>query len=77
MKTKHADTLAREYELGNENYNFYDYIVESLINGQRQQVRDLFNMMSKDSKSDFLRNYLNNTEGYHVSCKNICIDELV
>lgn len=74
---KRADTLAREYELGNEDYNFYDYIIESLINGQRQQVRDLFNKMHKDNKKDFLINYLDESIGYHKSTKNICVDELI
>ena len=41
MKTKHAEDLAKEYEWGYPS-QYFEYIVESLINGQRQQVRDLF-----------------------------------
>lgn len=74
---KRADTLAREYELGNEDYNFYQYIIDSLINGQRQQVRSLFNKMHKDNKKDFLINYLDESVGIEKSVKNICIDELI
>ena len=74
---KQADTLAREYEVGNDSEDFYNYIIDTLINGQRQHVRDLFNMMDKHSKSDFLINHLDNETGYHISCKNICIDELI
>ena len=74
---KQADTLAREYEVGNTNEDFYNYIIDSLINGQRQQVRDLFNMMTNNGKQDFLINHLDNDRGYHISCRNICIDELI
>lgn len=54
--------------------DYYNYIVESLINGQRQQVRSLFNAMHKDSQQDFLLSLSNS--GYENSVKNICIIEL-
>lgn len=72
---KHAQDLAKDYDFTNEN-DFYQYIVESLINGQRSQVRTLFNAMHKDSKQDFLINFLDVSIGYHKSTLNICIIEL-
>ena len=75
MKNR-AETLAKEYEFEHEN-EYYDYIVVSLINGQRQQVRDLFNQMHNDDKQYFLNNYLQEDSGYHTSTRKICIGELV
>ena len=73
---KHAETLAKEYELGTNKEGFYNYVIDSLINGQRQQVRDLFNSMKKDSQQDFIVNFLNVSIGYHKSVLNICAIEL-
>jgi len=75
MKNR-AETLAKEYEFKHE-YEYYDYIVDSLINGQRQQVRDLFNQMHNDDKQYFLNNYLQEDSSYHTSTREICIGELV
>lgn len=72
---KRAHTLAKEYDFNSE-HEFYDYIVNSLINGNRQQVKELFNSMHKDSQQDFLINYLDVKIGYHKSTLNICIGEL-
>ena len=74
--TKRAETLAKDYELGTNAEDFYNYIVDSLINGQRQQVISLFNMMHKDNQQDFLINFLDVKIGYHKSTLNICIIEL-
>lgn len=73
---KRAHTLAKEYELGNEADFYFDYIIQSLRNGQRQQVRNLFNQMHKDDKQHFLVNYLDVKKGYEKSVLNICIIEL-
>lgn len=73
---KRAETLAKEYELGKTEEDFYQYIVDSLVNGQRQQVRSLFNQMHKDNQQDFLINFLDTSIGYHKSTLNICIIEL-
>jgi len=73
---KRAETLAKEYDFEFE-HEYYDYIVVSLINGQRQQVRDLFNQMHNDDKQYFLNNYLQEDSGYHTSTRKICIGELV
>lgn len=72
---KYAQTLAKEYGFETEQ-EYYNYIVSSLVNGQRQQVKDLFNEMHKDSQQDFLINYLDTEIGYHKSTLNICIIEL-
>lgn len=73
---KLAETLAREYELGKSKEDYYQYIVDSLINGNRQQVRKLFNQMRRDSKKDFLINFIYVKNGFHKSVLNICIEEL-
>jgi nucleoid-associated protein YejK len=72
---KFAETLAREYER-EDKADFFEYIVESLINGQRQQVRNLFNEMKKDSQREFLNDYLESDGGYQESTRKICIAEL-
>jgi hypothetical protein len=72
---KFAKTLAREHEMKTDN-DYYSYIIESLINGQRQQVRNLFNAMHKDDQKYFLTTFLNVKEGYEKSVLNICIGEL-
>lgn len=74
---KRAETLAKEYELGTEARDFYTYIVDSLINGQPQQVKKLFNEMHKDDQRNFLINFIKPESGYHKSILNICICELI
>ena len=76
MKTKHAEDLAKEYEWEYPS-QYFEYIVESLINGQRQQVRDLFNEMSPDSKDVFLNQYLEDDNSFHTSTRRICVSELI
>lgn len=71
---KYAEDLAREYELGDEAQDYFNYIIESLINGNRQQVRDLFNDMHNDDKHGFLIDL--SGDGYEKSVLNICIGEL-
>ena len=72
---KYAETLAREYDFETKE-EYFDYIVESLINGQRQQVRKLFNQMKAYDQKEFLVDYLNDGIGIEKSVKNICISEL-
>lgn len=72
---KFAETLAREYDFETKE-QYFDYIIESLVNGHRQQVRDLFNQMRKYDQREFLIDYLSD-HGYEKSVKNICIDELL
>lgn len=76
MKTKYAEDLAKEYDFTSSE-EYYAYIVISLINGQRQQVKNLFNQLNNSDKEYFLNSFLDNSIGYHVSVKNICISELL
>ena len=73
---RYAENLAKDYELGNTKEDFYNYILDSLINGQRSQVRSLFNSMKVEDKHDFLINFLEDDNGIQKSCKNVCIGEL-
>ena len=75
VKQKYAIDLAKDYDFKTED-EYFNYIVDSLINGQRQQVKDLFNAMHNDSKRHFLVNYLEVSTGIQKSCLNICIGEL-
>ena len=74
---KHAETLAKEHELGDNENDFFQYIVDSLINGQRQQVRDLFNSMKQDDQRTFLNDFLQDDNSHHTSTRKICVAELV
>lgn len=80
---KSALALAKEYDWNTE-YQYFEYIVNSLINRNRDQVRNLFNAMNKDSKSEFLNTWCNGIgtgelfgTGYIKSIRNICIHELI
>jgi len=79
MKTKYAkyraETLAKEYGWEYPS-DYYEYIVKSLINGQRRQVRDLFNQMHDDDQQNFLINFLEEDGSWHTSTRKICIGEL-
>jgi len=77
MARKFAATLAKEYELGNEAEDFFNYIIDSLINGQRQQMSDLFNEMRGYDQKTFLVDFLDESIGIHKSVKNLCIGELI
>jgi len=72
---RYAEDLAKELNFQTES-EYFEYIIESLINGQRQQVRALFNNMHSSDKEKFLINYLDKDQGYHISRLNICIGEL-
>lgn len=73
----HAETLSKKYDLGNNENDFYNYLIDSLINGNRSQLRNLFNEMNKDSQKTFLIYFLDVKIGYHKSALNICISELL
>ena len=74
-------TLAKELDFETD-VRYFEYIIESLINGQRQQVRDLFNDLSNYEKSHFLNRYVDNYfVGYYSAehldqVREICINEL-
>ena len=47
-------------------FDYYNYIVESIINGQRKQAEDLINQLSKAQKKDAI-DYFNMTgESEHI-----------
>ena len=73
---KTAETLAKEYDF-NTKEDYFNYIVDSLINGQRQQMRNLFNQMNPYDQKEFLVDYLDHDNGYQTSCKNMLISELL
>lgn len=70
-----AKRLAKDYEFETEE-EYFDYIVLSLINGQRQQVRDLFGQMRAVDKERFLNNWLNPYHEGHKEVKQICIESM-
>ena len=72
MKRKYAETLAMEYDFTTKE-EYFNYIVESVVNGQRQQCRNLFAQMKGEDQQEFLIDYLQNDNGYQQSTKNICI----
>jgi hypothetical protein len=52
-----ASTIAEYYLDSNNTTELYKYILESYINGQPQQCKEIYNQLDSDSKSDF-RNYM-------------------
>lgn len=46
----HLEKLAKSYEVD----NFFDYIIESQINGNFSQVRDLFGELTKKERYAFI-----------------------
>ena len=54
MAKKSLKTLCKVYEFENE-YEYFDYIIESLINGNRTQCRELFNDLREDDKKSCIR----------------------
>lgn len=75
MKKRYAEDLAKDYDFETKE-DYFNYIIDSLINGQRQQVKDLFNQMKGEDQQYFLINFLDSDQGYNISTKNICIGEL-
>lgn len=74
---KDAETLAKEYEVGDSPSDYYNYIVDSMINGNRAQVKALFLQMTPFCKRVFLIDFLSNTSGIEISTRNVCIIALV
>jgi hypothetical protein len=70
-------TLTKELELDQNIADaYFNYIVDTQINGQRQQVRDLFNDMRKDDKSDFIKFLMfHDSLEAHKEVLEICIEE--
>ena len=70
---KTAEKLAKELELGEYPVNYYDYIVESFVNGQKTQCVNLFKRMIKSDRITFLTNYLDEKDYYHNETRDLII----
>ena len=72
---KYAEDLAKDYDFQTES-EYFDYIIESMVNGQRQQVKELFSNMHPSDQSRFLIDHLDVKIGIHKSTLNTCIKAL-
>jgi hypothetical protein len=72
---KNAETLAKELDFETKE-EYYNYIVESLINGNRTQVKSLFLSMKDYYREEFLNDYLNDDNSYNTSTRKICISAM-
>ena len=57
--SKKLITLAKELDFTTET-EYFDYLIESYINGQFTQCRNLFNAMKKEDKKEFIK-YVDNS----------------
>jgi len=57
--SKKLITLAKELDFTTET-EYFDYLIESYINGQFTQCRNLFNAMKKEDKKGFIK-YVDNS----------------
>ena len=76
MKKQFAEDLAKEYDF-NTKEEYFNYIVSSLINGNRSQVKTLFLQMEASDQKEFLNDYLTEDFSYHSSTRKICIAALL
>jgi len=53
MAKKKLITLAKELDFTTE-HEYFDYIIESEINGQMSQVKELIQDMKKEDQKDFI-----------------------
>ena len=70
------EDLLEEYEFETAD-EYYEYIIDSKLNGQNQQVREFFGYLSEDNQSWFLNDYLDNDNTTHQKVKRICINSLI
>lgn len=73
---KYAEDLAKEYDF-NSAEEYYQYIIDSVSNGQRQQAKDLFGRMENYDKERFLVDYCDTQGLIGRSTKNIMIGTLL
>lgn len=76
MKTKYAEDLAKEYDFETAE-QYYQYIIDSVSNGQRGQAKNLFRQMENYDKERFLVDYCENCGLIGRSTKNIMIGTLL
>jgi len=74
---KKAKNLAKIYELGTCEYDFYNYIIDSYINGQKKQCIDLFKQMNKQDRVNFLNSYFIDASVIYREVKNFIISQIV
>ena len=60
MAKKKLLTLAKELDF-NQEFEYFDYCIDSFINGNRSQCRKLFNDMKHEDKKDLIT-HCKNTE---------------
>ena len=72
-----ADQKAEFHGVGATPRDFYDYLVESLTNGNRSQYIELFNDLHKMDQHIFLTEYLDTRKGIALSAMKIAIKELI
>lgn len=53
--------LLKQYEF-NSDMQYFEMIIESVINGQRTQAKEQFNAMPKDNKKDFVKSIYGNCQ---------------
>lgn len=65
MARKKLITLAKE--LGFEfNFDYYNYLIDSYINGQKSQCKKLFEAMKKADQKYFLSSWLNESDNKEI-----------
>lgn len=75
--SKLAKNLAKDINKGYEKEDYYNIIVESFVAGRKQQCKDQFNKMKRESQVDFINNYLQiSTHEYHRKIMRSCVEEL-
>ena len=68
--------LLKEYGY-NDDMQYFEMIIESVINGQRTQAKNQFNTMTKEYKKTFVKSiYGNWNSGLREEDKEMFIDEL-
>ena len=58
--------LLKEYGFENE-FEYYEMIISSVVNGQRTQAKMQFNAMPKDNKKHFIKNAKDYLSEYFTS----------
>ena len=63
----------KSYEFNNIE-DYFNYIIDSVINGQKQQAKTLINKLSKEQKKEFINFTLDcGTDSYIVEAKNLTL----
>lgn len=70
------EDLLEEYEFETPE-EYYQYIIESKVNGQSRQVAEFFGYLAEDKQSWFLNEYLSDDIEVHRQVKRICINSLI